>query len=526
MKRLIGISICIAIACQFLIAQNQGRPTGLIIDDEAYNQVPHLPNFEGSKYNDIPLRVSLRKYCPTPGDQGYIGSCVGWACGYGGLTISRAIKENITDQEKIDSMAHSAMYIFNQILDDPSDCTSGSRMTDGLELLKKQGDCYAAHFDKPTTICNKQPEEQHKEIAENCRIKEYSAVFSFLDDADIKVNKTIKSLTSKKPVMIGMNVTPSFWEVKPGQRIWEPAVGEAVLGGHAMVVVGYDEVIKSFEVMNSWGPNFGDKGFIWIPYKVFGQYAKYGFQIILDDRKKRSEANLLVIEPETKVEVKEKGEEVLYVELAGEFVFRYPTGYKVDEQGEILNDKEGNPIIQFEEAQAILKEDEQTYTLKRDNWKVGDVFQLVTKNVPDGKSVYVFSLDPNEKLELHWPKESRKIINSMTDAMSTVPIATYLPSKDAEIVIPGAQNALQLDSKGTDNLCVLYADQKIEDVDERLKKVSESTGTISDKIKAGFSDILQDQSHIVYEKEKMGFFSCTPEGAGTVVPIVLTVSTQ
>jgi C1A family cysteine protease len=45
-----------------------------------------------------------------------------------------------------------------------------------------------------------------------------------------------------------------------------PSQGEQVLGGHAVLAVGYDDSKQRFIVMNSWGTGWGKKGFFTMPY--------------------------------------------------------------------------------------------------------------------------------------------------------------------------------------------------------------------------------------------------------------------
>jgi C1A family cysteine protease len=42
---------------------------------------------------------------------------------------------------------------------------------------------------------------------------------------------------------------------------------ENMLGGHAVTVVGYNDLDQTFIVRNSWGSDWGDKGCFYIPYK-------------------------------------------------------------------------------------------------------------------------------------------------------------------------------------------------------------------------------------------------------------------
>jgi C1A family cysteine protease len=47
------------------------------------------------------------------------------------------------------------------------------------------------------------------------------------------------------------------------------ASGVQLLGGHATPIIGYDDTKKAFLVQNSWGTNWGNKGFYYMPYSVF-----------------------------------------------------------------------------------------------------------------------------------------------------------------------------------------------------------------------------------------------------------------
>ena len=45
-----------------------------------------------------------------------------------------------------------------------------------------------------------------------------------------------------------------------------PTIKEALIGGHAVMAVGYDDTQCRFIVCNSWGPGWGIKGYFTIPY--------------------------------------------------------------------------------------------------------------------------------------------------------------------------------------------------------------------------------------------------------------------
>jgi hypothetical protein len=499
-------------------AQKQ-RATGFIFDDNAYNNTPRMPRYEGSKYNSIPLKVSLRPYTPTPIDQGTVGSCVGYASGYSGYTMLRALQEKTTDKAKINPMSHSASYIYNQIklntLANPQDkCSGGASIVTALETMKTKGICLTATFPNNPTSCETPiPAAAHTEAA-NFKIKDYATLFAIQEDAEVKVDKTRKAIANQIPVMVGIEMTPSFWDVKPGQVAWQPAADERRLGGHAMIVVGYDEVRKSFEVMNSWGTTWADNGYVWIDYETFGNFVKYGFQMSLDDKKLvvnnveiKPESPILPNTPPSKVEV--------FTQLGGDFIFRYPTGYDASNK------------IAFQEAKATYNKDRKLYELMRKDFKKGDVFQLVAENIPQGKYVYVFSLDAANKLEKHWPVGEAYVIDTIivngVERFNKVPLANFIPSKNTEIIMPSLDDALQMAEVGEDNLCILYCDKQIVDIDQRLARLRGSkAATFNEKLNATFGDVLVKTEAIKYRGDKMSFTSHSKESKNAVVPIVLS----
>ena len=45
-----------------------------------------------------------------------------------------------------------------------------------------------------------------------------------------------------------------------------PGAHEKVVGGHAVMAVGYDDAKQAFIVRNSWSANWGIKGYFYMPY--------------------------------------------------------------------------------------------------------------------------------------------------------------------------------------------------------------------------------------------------------------------
>jgi len=52
-----------------------------------------------------------------------------------------------------------------------------------------------------------------------------------------------------------------------------PGKGERVLGGHAVMAVGYDKESGRFLVRNSWGEGWGMKGYFTMPFEYLETLA-------------------------------------------------------------------------------------------------------------------------------------------------------------------------------------------------------------------------------------------------------------
>jgi len=75
-------------------------------------------------------------------------------------------------------------------------------------------------------------------------------------------------LASGFPIVFGMTVYDSFLgeAVAASGVVPMPAVTESCQGGHAVLAVGYDDAKDAVLVRNSWGADWGEDGYFWLPY--------------------------------------------------------------------------------------------------------------------------------------------------------------------------------------------------------------------------------------------------------------------
>ncbi len=251
--------------------------SGLLIDKETYEKVEMATPMASYVYENLPKVKSLEEYCPPIGDQGRYGTCVGWATAYYAYTIVNAMNTENTTPES-DEEIFSPAWIYEQIkFDIDNECSMGTYIESAFDLMKNTGNLSISDI---PYACGTDITASHKQKAGNYKIIEYRRLFNWDADEDMIINSVKKSLSENHPVVIGFKVPASF---HVAGEWWEPGPGDfsSIFGGnHAMTVVGYDDGRKSgaFRIINSWGEDWGDKGYIWVEYDDFAEYCFSAFE--------------------------------------------------------------------------------------------------------------------------------------------------------------------------------------------------------------------------------------------------------
>ncbi len=235
------------------------KPMGYIPADESvYSSLPKAPRYRAF----LPPKVDLSKNFPTPGMQS-TESCSGWAVGYAARSYYTKTVDGRDTQQL--SNVPSPSYIYNQIRPQ-NNCSSGAMLLDALAVLGRGGLSGAEY---PMHTC-RIPSSDERQRATDFRIRRWMAL-------DPKQLDDIKGqLARGNPVIFGIDVRSGFEELR-GDTVYR-AASEKV-GKHAMTLVGYDDQRQAFKVINSWGIEWGDKGFGWIDYEVFRSDAREAYVI-------------------------------------------------------------------------------------------------------------------------------------------------------------------------------------------------------------------------------------------------------
>ena len=173
----------------------------------------------------------------------------------------------------------------------------------------------------------------------------------------------------------------------------------------------------------------------------------------------------------------------------------------------------------FEEAKVLGEKN--IYTLSNRLWKVGDKFQLQVVPSFSNGYIYVLSVDPTNKKEVHWPK------NEMFNAKFKGEFQSGLsPFSEGVIKIPDANSVLKLAHQGTDHLIILFSEKKINEPFMEYLLDNLHLDAV-ENLYQSLTEILGEHqiptSEVHFDKELMQFKAIT-RNSGAIIPLVLKIS--
>lgn len=292
--KLLIVLLIIAIALYFFmgrgcsvgdVASNFMR--GGDLNKEVYEKTEIFEPLADNKKNPLPNSVSLKKYCPTPLNQGRQGSCVAWASVYAARTIIEAQRTG----KDPNSVKFSPSFMYNQIKLNNS--CQGSYIKYAMDNMLNIGAVPFQEFKYDDQSCSRIPSSTLMNRAEEFKIKGFQRLTDEDRGKSYEILAMKQNLAKGSPCIIGMMVGGSFMQNMLGKAFWNPTSSDynkSGFGGHAMCVVAYDDYYEggSFLLMNSWGTDWGEGGFAWIRYSDFKEFnvEAYGLYPMGDASKK------------------------------------------------------------------------------------------------------------------------------------------------------------------------------------------------------------------------------------------------
>lgn len=221
-----------------------------------------FPDFRDFKYKpkilkvSLPEKVDLRPNCPPVLDQNMLGSCTS-QCTANLLHFCELKDSN----PRTISPSRLFIYYNTRKIEGTTSEDSGAYLRDCMKAVHKYGVCNEIlwpYIIKKFTI--KPPKKAYNDAIKH-KITKY-----------MRINQTSNDLRYRLyegyPVVFGFMVYESFESDETASTgiVNLPNKDESPLGGHAVLLVGYDDSKKLYIVQNSWGTGWGDKGYFYMPY--------------------------------------------------------------------------------------------------------------------------------------------------------------------------------------------------------------------------------------------------------------------
>jgi C1A family cysteine protease len=152
------------------------------------------------------------------------------------------------------------VYYNERVMEGSVGTDAGASIRDGIKSIAQWGVCTEALW--PYNI------KQYK-VHPTAACYHDAAARRFLKYS--RVSRTVAAfqqcLASGYPIVAGITVYESIQSaaVAASGVLPMPRAGEKMLGGHAILIVGYDKAKGTFKVRNSWGSGWGQKGYFTIP---------------------------------------------------------------------------------------------------------------------------------------------------------------------------------------------------------------------------------------------------------------------
>lgn len=238
---------------------------GYRIDGYLQSENPNdSPMLQQMQAGELPRRVDLSPHCSRIEHQGNVSSCTANAV-VGALEYLQIVAGNpVTDLSRL------FVYYNARRLADQEAHDVGATMEHVMAALLGYGACTERLWPYNETSWRIKPPEECYNNTVKIPDMQYARV------SPSQERKYV--LASGLPIIFGMGV-PEYAmmvEAKKSGHLKAPTDGnwEPSSGGHAMLIVGYDDDKGVWLVRNSWGEEYGLGGYFWIDYAALDHYGQ------------------------------------------------------------------------------------------------------------------------------------------------------------------------------------------------------------------------------------------------------------
>lgn len=226
-----------------------------LLDKKGDNQGELFTRYEPKPTNTLPKSADLRKHFPPIKNQGQQGACASFSL----TSVFEYFLNN--DTQKTDNMSEAYVYFNAREIQGNTNIDEGANLYDVIRGMADKGVCFEELCPYDPSVFNKRPSDEAYEDG-----KDHTVTNAI--DVPISVETVKSAINDGYPVVGCFRIFKSLEENTSGY-IPMPTKNERSTeeeSFHAMVICGYNDKHGHFIVRNSWGTNFGDNGYCYLPY--------------------------------------------------------------------------------------------------------------------------------------------------------------------------------------------------------------------------------------------------------------------
>jgi len=215
--------------------------------------------YKPAKLDSVPAVTDLRQWCSAIDDQGQLGSCTGQGTAGCIEYMDRRYHNKQTEISRL------FIYYYERLIEGTVNSDSGAQIRDAIKATSTYGAPLESLWPYNISKFKMPPATAAVQDAANRKVTLYENI----PNGDYQ--SCINAIAAGYPVIIGFDVYSSFESqtvAQTGIMPYPNVKSEKLLGGHCVLLVGYDNTKNTFIVRNSWGTSWGDKGYFYMPYEV------------------------------------------------------------------------------------------------------------------------------------------------------------------------------------------------------------------------------------------------------------------